>query len=385
MSQASNGKGNLAGSLAPARAAVKATQVTFRTAEGVQLRGTLVRLARHAVFFELHSPDYAPLLSQALENFEIVFQDKAIYAGHAIVRSLVNTGLAVTCEVTLNEAQWADLNPELALRQNGQLANEFKTFLNEWQNTYKLLPEFKIIVADMHTFLSDARLWLERAEVGIRHLPAAGQAEQQREIAAQLEPVIVSAIQNLFERFEEVSNRVDSDLVEPHNAFGKRLVLPLLMGSPFVHRTLTKPLGYAGDYEMVNMMFRNPFEGPSLFAKMVNRYALQLPPIVAHRNRIDYLEGKLEKEALRAMARKRDLQVFNLGCGPAQEVQRFMANNILSNRARFTLVDFNDETLAGRFETPACAPDGDSTGQESRSPAGQVGGARRRLLAPQSI
>jgi extracellular factor (EF) 3-hydroxypalmitic acid methyl ester biosynthesis protein len=123
-------------------------------------------------------------------------------------------------------------------------------------------------------------------------------------------------------------------------------VLPLLMGSPFVHRTLTKPLGYAGDYEMVNMMFRDPFEGPSLFAKMVNLYALQLPPIVAHRNRIDYLYRVLEKETLRMAARNRDTKVFNIGCGPAQEMQRFLAESELSGRAHFTLVDFNDETLA---------------------------------------
>jgi extracellular factor (EF) 3-hydroxypalmitic acid methyl ester biosynthesis protein len=346
MSQILNEQGQAVAGAVFMPATVKATHVTFSTAEGVALRGELVRVTRHAVFFELHSSEYAPLLSESLNKFEIIFLDKAVYSGHALVRSLVDTGLAVTCEVVLNEAQWTDLNPVMALRQNGHLIKEFRNFLNEWQNFYKLLPEYKIVIADMHTFLSDARLWLEQAEVGLRNLPADRQVDRQREIAAQLQPIIVPAIHNLFERFEEVSNRVDRDLAEPHRAFGKRLVLPLLMGSPFVHRTLTKPLGYAGDYEMVNMMFRDPFEGPSLFAKMVNLYALQLPPIVAHRNRIDYLNGKLEVEALRTAAQHRDLKVFNMGCGPAQEIQRFLTKHSLSSGAHFTLVDFNDETLA---------------------------------------
>ena len=346
MSQTSNGSNKLGPRPAHAPATVKATHVTFRNAEGIDLRAALVRMTRHAVFFELLGSEYAPLLSEALEKFQIVFQDKTVYSGRAVVRSLVNNGLAVTCEVTLNEAEWTDLNPIMALQQNGHLIKEFKTFLNEWQNFYKLLPEFKIIIADMHTFLADSRLWLEQAEVGIRNLPTASQVDRQREIAAQLEPVLVTAIRTLFERFEDVSCRVDADLVEPHNAYGKRLVLPLLMGSPFVHRTLTKPLGYAGDYEMVNMMFRDPFEGPSLFGKMVNLYALQLPPIVAHRNRIDYLYRTLEKEALRMAAQKREVKIFNMGCGPAQEVQRFLAESELSGRAQFTLVDFNEETLA---------------------------------------
>jgi len=96
---------------------------------------------------------------------------------------------------------------------------------------------------------------------------------------------------------------------------------------------------------MVNMMFRDPLEGGSLFAKLVNIYAMQLPPIVAHRNRIEYLGRKLETEALRGAAQKRGLRIFNMGCGPAVEVQRFLAGSQLSQHAQFTLVDFNDETL----------------------------------------
>ena len=30
---------------------------------------------------------------------------------------------------------------------------------------------------------------------------------------------------------------------------------------PFAYRAYTKPLGYAGDYEVVNMMMRDPYEG----------------------------------------------------------------------------------------------------------------------------
>jgi len=94
------------------------------------------------------------------------------------------------------------------------------------------------------------------------------------------------------------------------------------------------------------MMFRDPLEGESLFAKMVNLYALQLPPILAHRNRIEYLGRKLESESLRLAAQNRALRVFNMGCGPAMEVQRFLAGSDLSQNAQFTLVDFSDETLA---------------------------------------
>jgi extracellular factor (EF) 3-hydroxypalmitic acid methyl ester biosynthesis protein len=78
---------------------------------------------------------------------------------------------------------------------------------------------------------------------------------------------------------------------------------------------------------------------------MINTYALQLPPVVGHRNRIHYLGEKLEKESLRVMVRHRDARVFNLGCGPAQEIQRFLIKDELANYTHFTLADFNQETL----------------------------------------
>ena len=42
----------------------------------------------------------------------------------------------------------------------------------------------------------------------------------------------------------------------------------------------------------------------------------------------------------------RTARILNIGCGPAKEVQDFLQATPLSNQAEFTLIDFNDETLA---------------------------------------
>jgi len=39
------------------------------------------------------------------------------------------------------------------------------------------------------------------------------------------------------------------------------------------------------------------------------------------------------------------MRVFNLGCGPAKEVQDFLAQHHWSDRTEFTLLDFNEETF----------------------------------------
>jgi extracellular factor (EF) 3-hydroxypalmitic acid methyl ester biosynthesis protein len=39
------------------------------------------------------------------------------------------------------------------------------------------------------------------------------------------------------------------------------------------------------------------------------------------------------------------MRIFDLGCGPAGEVQQFLSHEAVSDYASFTLLDFNDETL----------------------------------------
>ena len=150
----------------------------------------------------------------------------------------------------------------------------------------------------------------------------------------------------LFEKFEETVKSIEPDLQPAHQLFARRQLHPLLLCSPFLHRCYTKPLGYAGDYETVNMIFRDPYEGGSLFAKVVNFWFLQQAPAQAHRNRIDYLVRQLMLVTARAAGKNQRARILNVACGPAQEVQRFLAEHNLSSQTDISLLDFNEETLA---------------------------------------
>ena len=48
---------------------------------------------------------------------------------------------------------------------------DFRAFLARWQKFYKVLPEYKLAVADFHSFLKELQLWLDQVELGIRGLP----------------------------------------------------------------------------------------------------------------------------------------------------------------------------------------------------------------------
>ncbi len=324
---------------------VKESLVTFQTAEGPELHGVPTRVTRYTVVFELYNPSVTPRLSEVLGEFKIVLQDRTIYSGRSVVRSVVNVGSTVVCEVTLNEAHWMDVQAGLNMAHNGQLVKEFNTFLNEWQKIYKVLPEFKVVVADMQTFLTDLRLWLDQVELQIRASPSVAWAQLERRVIDGLAEPAIRGIDAFIDRFETIAAGLDAELQPAHRAYLRRQLHPLVLSSPFAYRAFHKPLGYAGDYQVVDMMVRPPYEGGTLFAKIINVWLLGQLPSQAHRNRVAYLERKLVEETARVRAQGRTARIFNLGCGPAAEIQRFFVEQRISEDADLTLLDFNQETI----------------------------------------
>ena len=323
------------------------TFVTFQNNQGNELNGTVVKLGRFQVAFEVYNPTSVLRASEALNDFKITVRDQRVYSGKAVICNLVDLGSLILCEVNLEDA-WLDLNAILP-RLNGEaLRAGCREFLSQSQRVYKILPEYKLTVSDMQIFLSDLRLWLDQVEMAVRSAPSGDRLQIEHNLASELGPVTTDALSALFERFESVAEQVEKDLPDQrasHMAFAKRLLHPLLLCSPFLYRSFHKPLGYAGDYELVNMICRDPLEGSTLFAKILNLWFLQQPPAEAHRNRIQYLVERISEVILRKDQNQGPARVMSIGCGPAMEVQRVLAENALADRAHFTLIDFDPETV----------------------------------------
>ena len=319
--------------------------IVCQTSLGAEARGTLIKLTRFIVVFEIYNPTIILRASEVLSDFRIIVNEHMIYSGHATVRHLMNMGQVLVCEATLNEYSWADMEFNAAMAQNGGLRAKFWEFLQEWQKLYKILPEFKVVIADMQTFLTDLRLWLEQIELEIRSTPQGDRLTLEHQAAQEVGQSMVPAFNTMHERLETLSENIEEELRPVHQNFSKRQLHSLVLASPFAYRTYNKPLGFAGDYETVNMIVRDPYEGGSLFAKVLNFWFLSQWPARAHRNRIKYLRDKLTEETLTGARQNRQIRVLNLGCGPAREVQEFLMQGSICEHANFTLWDFNEETL----------------------------------------
>jgi extracellular factor (EF) 3-hydroxypalmitic acid methyl ester biosynthesis protein len=319
------------------------TEVNFQTADGVEFRARLARLTRHAATFEAVNLAATLRTSEALGNFKITTENRVIYFGRAVVRNVIHTGDSILCEAKLDDPG-ADMAFFLPPTKPGfNLDDAYNSFFQAWQKNHRISNEFKVLVTDVESYLTGVRHWLEEMEFGLK--AQADKIKLESAIMESVAPKIIAAFNGQHERFEEIICALPPEARGAHQDFVRRHWHKLFLGAPFAYRTYHKPNGYAGDYEMMNMIHRNQPEGRSLYEKLIHLLLVSQWPAKSVRNRIAHLGENLVNETARVARAGKIARIMNIGCGPAKEIQDFLKATPLSNQAEFTLIDFNKETL----------------------------------------
>ncbi len=310
------------------------------TTSGEEVEGHLVRLGRFEAVFLVSSCFDSMRTSEAVTSLKISSGKQVLYEGRATVRSLVDTQKGLLCEVTLDAKGISlELLPKLE-------SENFESFTKQWIAASRILPEFKVVVADVSILLNNVQMWMNQLELGLQASGSERVAERERDFLQRVSARVITSFNAQHERFEELAYRASAETRAAHQAHAFREWNSFFLSTPFGHRTFYKPLGYAGDYEMMDMIHRNAPEGPSLFAKAMHLLLVSQWPAESVRNRIAHLGELFINETARVVREGRRARILNLGCGPAREVQTFIEKSPLSDHADFTLLDFNHETIA---------------------------------------
>ncbi len=316
--------------------------VRFRNSRSTEARGSLVRLSRQQVVFEVYNPYSIVQLSEVLTEVRIMQGERETYQGRAVVTGLLNTGLMLIVSASLVDP-WSDLK---GLVPGELLRSYVHDFVADWDaSVARLHQDFRLSVGNLRNYLQELSRWLEHWETEA-NLPDSDDKEKfVNDFVVDVDSEIAPRLTDLYAKFEESSKSIDRKHAPFHRAYAQRELHPLMMCSPFMHRAFSKPLGYAGDFIMVQMMLSEPLIGHNTFAKLLNASALRHEAPAAHRNRIELLHEALRRETRRALAESGSAKILNLGCGPAEEVRRFVDEDSESSCTEFRLVDFNTETL----------------------------------------
>jgi hypothetical protein len=118
--------------------------------------------------------------------------------------------------------------------------------------------------------------------------------------------------------------------------FTELIVTPDFMSGPIWARSYKKPLGYPGDFEVMNQVYAWKRQGDTPLGKLVHRIGLDVAECIA--TRMVMIQHAIA-EAVGGGTGAGPVRVTSIGCGPAQEVLNYLQLRSLPRRAEFTLVD----------------------------------------------
>ena len=130
---------------------------------------------------------------------------------------------------------------------------------------------------------------------------------------------------------------------ETHGAYLRRELRPFTDESAFLKRTNDRPRGYAGDSEMMRMIYDPDFRGESIFGRLLHRHPVESAAAQAVRHRIGLIANVLRERKERRGGR---LRVLSLACGPARELRHLVRSREEAEGLELVFVDQDEEALA---------------------------------------
>jgi hypothetical protein len=251
--------------------------------------------------------------------------------------------VGVDAQQTIALARMLELDAERSLRRE----------LQRGPSTYKdLLPEdYVAAVSAISDFLLFYRPLLDR--------------EEQRLLAKTDGPAKVRAL--VEESFETLKARWRALVINASKAgwklrqdpkahyaakqFTEATITPLLLGCPLINRTWNKPLGYAGDYHVMEYYYRDEFEGDTAFDQLMHKLFVQNPMAQGVVTRARFMVDLLDSQHAKTAASGLDqFAVANLGCGPGREVEMWAETKPDRGPVTWTLIDQEEEALALAYQ-----------------------------------
>jgi extracellular factor (EF) 3-hydroxypalmitic acid methyl ester biosynthesis protein len=151
------------------------------------------------------------------------------------------------------------------------------------------------------------------------------------------------------ERVEDLKRQVGEFSREEHQNHGyyfRRQLWNFILCCPLMARTNLKPRGYAGDSEMMRMIYEKEYEGASTFSRLMQKYTLETPAAQSVRNRRELVKRALGEYQLEHSGGNGErIRVLSVACGPAFELRDILASGADFRKYHFTLLDQDSMAL----------------------------------------
>lgn len=277
---------------------------------------------------------------QKYQDCEVVFNNTSI--GDVAIRIIRSEDVGITKKVA---CEIIGTPLEMEKISGIKIASQI-TFSHKYETSkYLVVPdEFRRLVCEMKVWLLSLKDKLDELESKKDFNRVSDKNNFENTVANVIGDYIVRTFESQYIKLDNLIKGVDESTKELSFDFFRSQMIDLLLKAPFHNRAFNKPLGYAGDYQMMNQIYAHEGMGDSLFAKCLHLYFISAPESRAVRNRADYLYTQLTK----GYSKKGSdvFRVLSVASGPAYEMQYFISKHPdLAQCTKFSLLDQDIEAL----------------------------------------
>lgn len=282
-------------------------------------------------------------------NFENLntFEDVEIYYKNILI-NIVHLRVVRKEPFSSNQFKYAceilgepvDIEKIKAIKLSNSIIHKHQNFIAQFAS---LPEEFKRIVYEMKDWLETLKTSVNSIDYKMDLNKTDEYSHYENVIANIVGDYIVKTFEGKYKYLETSLSGINKELLMTSFEFFRSKMKELLLEAPFHNRAYNKPLGYAGDYQMMNQIYAYEGLGGSLFAKCLHLYFISAPESRAVRNRAKYLQDQI---TTLVSTSKNKIKILSVASGPIMEIQYFLKDTPeFSENVEFYFLDQDLESL----------------------------------------
>lgn len=163
------------------------------------------------------------------------------------------------------------------------------------------------------------------------------------------EPRLLQKFRSLWRTANDLTKDVlnDREALAATKSYTETVLTPEFRQGAVLDRSYAKPLGYPGDFEVMNQVYDWQRRGNTVYQMLMHRVGLDILECV--RTRMETVLASIS-ETVQEKGHSRPARILSLGSGPAREVELFLAGGLHSRHVEFTLIDQEQAALSYALE-----------------------------------
>jgi extracellular factor (EF) 3-hydroxypalmitic acid methyl ester biosynthesis protein len=269
----------------------------------------------------ISNKEMMPLISGSVMKAEFILQNYPIQSldlKFVYSEATGNDQVKIALEIVGNPLDVEQLNAAL------EGLSLTKTFANQSKEEGLIAADFRRAVLEIKEFFQELRSTLSEQEKHWSYLSHPVRYSREKGMGIVVAEYIETFLKDYYQVIENTMKKlVDGEKVNYLRFFRQKLE-DFLWSAPMAHRAYHKPNGYAGDFEMMNLIYRDEFEGKDLFSKCLHKYYINQAAARSVKNRAQYLLAKIKKFALTSKSKSQPLRILSIASGSAFEIELFL-------------------------------------------------------------